>query len=370
MRKNLLLLIIAAGSLLASCSKESILDPAINQGQSTAGQASASGSNSVTAADNSANAGRTFGTAMMNGLVVGGVDLGNLTNYVLVFTDGSTDANWQGATKGFVGKVAVNGIAASERTSGGVPYAGTIVTNDASLHAWQNIANQNSGQAFVSTGQTSTISGLQTDLENAFSQINSLSVTSGYDGITPQSLDGLNTQNGVNETFVFNVSSGFQVSSQIDITGDAGDTYIFRWDTDRDPANGYNGTVKFQSGGAIIPHGGLTAANFIHVAGNISSSGGGSTPASPYPQGPRKNNGLGALIDGGANFSGGGFFTGYWLTTGAPTNSDDGQAYGQTSSLSNAIFVGGWYSKTTKFSMTSGTSAVYVAPPTTSAPGE
>jgi len=56
---------------------------------------------------------------------LGGVDLGNLTNYLLVFTDGSTDANWQGASKGFAGDVAVNGIVAAERTSGTVPFAGT-----------------------------------------------------------------------------------------------------------------------------------------------------------------------------------------------------------------------------------------------------
>ena len=76
------------------------------------------------------------------------------------------------------------------------------------------------------------------------------------------------------------------------------------------------------------------------------------------------NNGQGALINGGADFSGGGFFTGYWLTTGAPTTQLDatGIYIGDTSPLSNGIFVGGWYSLTTKFSMTSGTSGVYVSP--------
>ncbi|MBK8348743.1 MAG: hypothetical protein IPL08_14435 [Saprospiraceae bacterium] len=103
--------------------------------------------------------------------------------------------------------------------------------------------------------------------------------------------------------------------------------------------------------------GGLKPSNFINVAGNINSSGGGSTPAANgFPQGPRLNNGTGALISSGQDFSGGGFFTGYWLTTGAPAD-------GKTSSLSNGIFVGGWYSKTTEFSMTSGTSGVYVSPP-------
>src|SRR5262245_42526232 len=55
--------------------------------------------------------------------------------------------------------------------------------------------------------------------------------------------------------------------------------------------------------------------NFIHVAGNINASGGGSNPSAPYPQGPRLNEGTGELINGAKNFSGGGFFTGYWLTT-------------------------------------------------------
>jgi hypothetical protein len=62
--------------------------------------------------------------------------------------------------------------------------------------------------------------------------------------------------------------------------------------------------------------------------------------------------------------SGGGFFTGYWLTTGAPTQQDpaSGLWYGSTSSLSNGIFVGGWFSLTDKFSMTSSVSAVQVCP--------
>src|SRR6185436_14615827 len=68
---------------------------------------------------------------------IGGINLGSLPNYLFLFTDGSKDANWQGASKGFVGDVAVNGIVASERTSGNVPYAGTIFTNDSTLGAWQ-----------------------------------------------------------------------------------------------------------------------------------------------------------------------------------------------------------------------------------------
>ncbi len=296
--------------------------------------------------------------------ILGGVNMGNLTDYLFVYTNGSVDANWQGATSGFVGNVAINGISARERTSGAVPYAGTIYTNDVTLGAWQAIVDQNAApnvipsQAFSSTGQTTLITNLTADLNNAFSQINALIPTTGYTSVSSASLNGLNTQNGVAETFVINITSGLQVSTQINITGDPGDIFILRWDSDGNPNNGYQGQTKFQSGGAIVPKGGLKPTNFINVAGDIASSGGGSNPPSPYPQGPRLNDGTGSLITNGTNYNGGGFFTGYWLTTGDP-------ATGQTSSLSNATFVGGWYSTTNKFSMTSGTRGVYVTPPTT-----
>jgi hypothetical protein len=60
-------------------------------------------------------------------------------------------------------------------------------------------------------------------------------------------------------------------------------------------------------------------------------------------------------IDNGDPVSGGGAFTGYWLTTGDP-------ATGDTHSLSNAIFVGGWYTSSDNFSLTSGTSGTNVDP--------
>ncbi len=284
---------------------------------------------------------------------IGGIDLGDLTKYLFFFANGSEDANWQGATKGFSGDVVVDGLQADERTSGGVPYAGTIITNANSLGAWQDIVDQNPGQAGALTGQTTVVADLEQDLMDAFSQINSLSATSGYASVSSTSLDGLNTANGIAETFVINITSGLNFSSVIDITGDASDVFVLRWDTDANPNNGYQGTVKPQSGGAINPLGGLTAANFISVAGNINASGGGSNP-SGLPQGPIDPS-TGQLIDGGSNFSGGGFFTGYWLTTGNPTSGD-------TSSLSNAIFTGGWYTTSDKFSLTSGTSGVHVCP--------
>ncbi len=284
-------------------------------------------------------------------------NLGNLTKYLFVFTNGSTDANWQGATKGFNGDVAVDGIQAAERTSGGVPFAGTIYTNDATLGAWASIVSQNPGQAFASLNQGPRIAGLEADLANAFSQINALSPSPGFSSISASSLNGLNKQNGIAEVIVINITSGLAVSSQINITGDANDCFILRWDSDGNPNNGYQGQTKFQSGGAIVPKGGLKPSNFINVAGDINSSGGGGNPPAPYPQGPRYNDGLGGLATGTTNWGGGGFFTGYWLTTGDP-------ATGQSSSLSNGIFVGGWYTSANKFSLTSGTSGVYVSPPT------
>ena len=102
---------------------------------------------------------------------LGGINLGSLTEYLFFFANGSQDANWQGATKGFAGDVAVDGILAKERTSGDVPYAGTIYTNDSTLGAWQDIVNKNPGQASASTGQTALISELKNDLNNAFTQL-------------------------------------------------------------------------------------------------------------------------------------------------------------------------------------------------------
>jgi hypothetical protein len=287
---------------------------------------------------------------------IGGVDLSNIANnYLFFFANGSQDANWQGATKGFRGNVLVSG-SASFRTSGGVPYAGTIYTNGSSLGQWQNIVNQNSGQAFASLNNTTLVSTAKAKLVSAIQYINGLTATPGYTSVSATSLNGLDTTDGIAKTYVINVTSGFQISSKIYIKGDAGDVFILRWDTDANPANGFQGQVKFQSGGAIVPLGGLTAANFIHVAGDMNASGGGSNPPAPYPQGPS--------VTGGANWNGGGFFTGYWLTTGSPDiyDSATGLYYGKTSPFSNAIFVGGWYSLTNQFSMTSGTSGIYVAP--------
>lgn len=296
--------------------------------------------------------------------IISGIDLGNLPQYLFLFTNGSADANWQGATKGYIGDVAIDGIQARERTSGSVPYAGTIYTNDATLGPWANIVNQNLTQASGVVGETVRIENLEADLASAIQQINALPATPGFENRSATSLDGLNTQNGVNEVYVINITSGLNFSTKINITGDAGDVFILRWDTDGNSSNGYQGEVKPQSGGAIIPLGGLKPSNFINVAGNINASGGGNTPAPLYPQGPRYEDGQGDLIIGGSNFSGGGFFTGYWLTTGSPTIFDPntGLYYGETSPLSNGIFVGGWYTLTTKFSMTSGTSGVYVSP--------
>ena len=187
--------------------------------------------------------------------VYGPVNLGTLPDYLFVFTDGSSDANWQGASKGFVGDVAVNGVIASERTSGTVPYAGTIYTNDSPLGAWQDIVSANPGQASSVTGQAARLAGVQTDLTNAFSQINALSATPGFASVSATSLNGLNTQDGIAQTFVINITSGFSVSSQINITGDKGDIFFLRWDADASSGNGYQGEVKFQSGGAIVPLG-------------------------------------------------------------------------------------------------------------------
>lgn len=296
--------------------------------------------------------------------IIKGINLGNLTDYLFFFSNGSADASWKDAKHGYLGNLALNGITADEHTNGNVPYAGTIYTNDTTLSNWQGIVDDNVGQAFSSLNQTMLITGLTTDLTNAFQQVNALPATPGYENRSSASLNGLNTQNGVSELIVINVTSGFDVSAPINITGDAGDVYVLRWDDDANFSNGYQGRVRFRQGGAIVPLGGLTPGNFIHVAGEIDSAGGGSTPVSPYPQGPRYNNGSGTLINGGSDWTAGGFFTGYWLTTGAPDILDpvSGLYYGKNSSISDATFVGGWYTLTTQFVLTAQSGGVYISP--------
>lgn len=284
---------------------------------------------------------------------IGLVDLGNLTDYLFFFANGSQEANWQGASKGFAGGVAIDGIQANEKSSGTIAYAGTITTNASSLSAWQKIVDQNAGQAFVSLNQTATIAGLEADHTAALTQIKGLTATAGYTSVSAASLDGLNTQNGIAENFVINVTSGFTVSAPINITGDATDTFILRWDNDANFNDGFEGVVKFQSGGCINPLGGLTPANFVSAAGDISSSGGGTNCSGLTTYLEQID-----AINGGTAVNGGGFFTGYWVTTGNPGNGD-------TQVLSNAIFVGGWYTSSDKFNLTSGTSGVHVAAPVT-----
>ena len=233
----------------------------------------------------------------------GVIDMGDLPQNLFVFTNGSSDANWQGASKGFIGDVAIDGQQAKERTSGNVPFAGTITSSANPLGAWQSIVNSNSGQANA-VHSPSSVNSLENSLENAFSEVNGLTVTPGFTGVSAQSLDNLNTQNGIGEVFVIDITSGFKVTTEINIKGDANDYFILRWDNDRNFSDGYDGQVKFEGGGAIVPEGALTPTNFLSVAGDISSSGGGTNPAAPYPQGPRYNNGTGSLIAGGSDFHG------------------------------------------------------------------
>lgn len=238
----------------------------------------------------------------------GGPFLGALTDFLMVFTEGSDDANWQSSSPGYVGDVAVNGILARERTSGSFSYAGTLYTNDSNAGAWQDIINNNAQTASVQTGQGSRIEGLTADFDAAVAAIRAMPVTPGYEDVSLNGLNGLDTRDGVDTTYVINVTS-WTASSVINIWGDAGDTFVMRWDTN--PATpALDGQVKFQSGGGINPRGDLMPTNFVHLAGDINASGGGTTPSGlvPYVAGIQNE------------ASSGGFFTGYWLTLGKPSN--------------------------------------------------
>jgi len=170
------------------------------------------------------------------------------------------------------------------------------------------------------------IANLTTDLNNAFTQINGLSATPGYESFSVSQLNGLNTTGDGNKTYVINMTSGFNFpTSAVNVTGDAGDVFVLRWDTDANFANGYQGAVTLnQSVGLKLN--GQTSTNFINVAGDLNSSGGS-----------------------------GSFFNGYWLTT--------GDANRKTGSFSNAVFEGGWYTTSNDFIITSGSGGDHLGPP-------
>ena len=173
-----------------------------------------------------------------------------------------------------------------------------------------------------------------------------LPATPGYEAWQAAAAEGttLDFKGCPGELIVIDAVGNFDINRPINICADASDLVVIRWDP--------NNQVKFSGGGGIIPTCGLTPDRLVHIAGDLNGSGGGSNPPG-LPQCPQGKDG--SCIPGSSNFNGGGWFVGYWLTTGK-------SAGGQTSTMSNVIWVGGWYSITTKFSMTSGTSGSYYPP--------
>lgn len=232
----------------------------------------------------------------------GGSDLlGELTEYLFVFTESSARAAWNGPSDSYIGEVALAG--SDDRSSR-----------------------------------------LKQQFETAVAAIQALQPTPGYEDVDLSSLDGLDTRDGVNMTYVMNITrwDGRQV---INIAGDAGDTFIFRWDSD--PSTPHpEGEVRFHSGGGINPLGDLSPTNFVHLAGQINASGGGQVPS-----------GLRRYIeDLPDTTSGGGYLTGYWLTLGDSVRA-------RNPALSRARIVGGWFTAAAHFSITSSSAGIRVAPP-------
>ena len=262
----------------------------------------------------------------------GVVDMGGLTDFLYVFLNGEDDVNINSGPQ--IGDIAVSGTA-DTRSSGNWDYSGNIVSGHSGSGdpdwEWDRmVTGQNSETGTVQFNQQAQIDQLAADFETAVTQAEALAPTVGFESVSSSDLNNLNTQNGVGELFVINVTSGFSISSAINIIGDADDFFILRWDGDADPSTGYNDQVKFNNTTGITPGGDLTEANFLHLAGDLNSSGGS-----------------------------GGFFNGYWLTFGKDGNLANP---GSNSSFSNANFNGGWYTNTDKLSLVSGSQGTYVEP--------
>ena len=61
--------------------------------------------------------------------IIGGVNLGNLTDYLFLFADGSDLAAWLGPSNGYIGNVAVTGSANQIHGPISFAYAGNIQAN-------------------------------------------------------------------------------------------------------------------------------------------------------------------------------------------------------------------------------------------------
>ena len=95
--------------------------------------------------------------------VIGGIDLrGIVDTYLFFFTDGRTDANWQGASKGFVGDVLVDGVVANERTSRRRSVRGHDLHQRYDASRWADHCEPNAGQALGSTRQSERVSRMRT----------------------------------------------------------------------------------------------------------------------------------------------------------------------------------------------------------------
>lgn len=223
-------------------------------------------------------------------------------------------------------------------------FDGTLFTNDITLGKWNTIVTGNPTTATGLTQETTRISNLTTQINNAITNIRGMTVSPGYESRSVTSLNGLNTQNGVTDTLVINLTSGFKVETRVEITGDVGDTYFFRWDLNPASAR-FEGEVDFEEGGAFIPLGALKPSNFVHLAGDIDSGKDGVTPPEFLPYLSQ----LKSLPNGG------GYFVGYWFTTG-------NKKY-DTGKLGQSHFIGGWYTTTDKFSLKKDSSGVHVGPP-------
>ena len=291
------------------------------------------------------------------------VDMGGLTDFLYVFLDGSSKVNFNSGPQ--VGDIAVSGTADTSM-SGNWDYSGDIVSGHTGAGdpdwARNNMVSSNPGNT-VTFGQQAAIGGLQNDFNAAVTQIKSLDATDGFANRSLSSLNGVDVSALAQNLFVVNVTSGFSTNSAVRINGRADQFFIFRWDQNLSTA-GFQGTVNFSGGGGLIPTGDLGPQNFLHVAGDLNSSGGGSRPAEfdDFNQ---------ELLDGGFGGMGsGGYFAGYWLTFGAgggaPILDGDGNitgyTNGKTSSFSNFNLLGGWYTNTTEASIVSGSKALYVEP--------
>lgn len=272
-----------------------------------------------------------FGRRRLEAAPTPKIDLGLLANFSIVSLDGSTKFKWQNSDTGvgWAGDVFVAKEGNTEDTQD-LLFGDKIYTDGAELNPnFEKLnkikldKNLDHDMVEFKYDETDLKAALQADFDALVADIMSLDATPGFGLAVPEQFfvpGAVDFTNGIAETIVVDIKTDkVEHGNSIYVGGDAEDIIIFRWDKDHScVAKGKcEGKVEIKDGGAIIPQGDLSVANFIHLAEHIEASSSDDPPPSELLNKGwgRPTHRDGTPLANAVPF-GGGYYPGYWCLTG------------------------------------------------------